>query len=49
MLPRTRIQMLRVSSLERIDLPRCGAATRKRVAQTKGTKEKTGGSMWAPF
>jgi hypothetical protein len=31
------------------ELPRCGAATRKRVAQTKGTKDKTGGSMWAPF
>jgi hypothetical protein len=25
------------------------AATRERVAHTKGTKDKTGGSMWAPF
>jgi hypothetical protein len=23
--------------------------TRTRVAQTKGMKDKTGGSMWAPF
>jgi hypothetical protein len=49
MLPRTRIQMLRVSSRLRINLPRCGAAARKRVAHTKGTKDKIGGSMWVPF
>jgi hypothetical protein len=25
------------------------AATRMRVAHTKGTKDKIGGSMWVPF
>jgi hypothetical protein len=43
------IQTLRAASAAADEVAALRGGTRTRVAQTTGMKDKTGGSMWAPF